>query len=137
MKRAFREFLLVVIPSVLIAVALSALISMALSAERSREWATVRGSYVAQHSACEACGGKPVEVHHVRPFHLWPESELDPKNLIALCKRCHLLIGHLGDYRASNPLVREDAARQLARIKARPYTREDAMRFTQQFSTAP
>ncbi len=129
MKRTLTGFLLFVVPSVLIAVA--------LSAERSSRWPAVREAYVAEHSTCAACGNTPVEVHHVRPFHLWPDSELDPKNLISLCKRCHLLIGHLGDFRASNPLVRDDAARQLARIKARPYTREDTARYARQFSSAP
>jgi len=48
-----------------------------------------------------------------------------------------VLIGHLGDTDAHNPRAREDAARMLARVKARPYTREAAEKFQKQFSIAP
>jgi cytochrome c553 len=108
------------------------------ASERSGQWRGVRDAYVAAHPTCEACGDKDaVQVHHVLPFHLWPEKELDPTNLITLCPRCHIALGHLGDFRAFNPLVRQDAARHLAEVKARPYKREDAARFEKQFATAP
>jgi len=55
------------------------------------------------------CGGtKAVEVHHLIPFSIAPDLELDPHNLITLCERkkyginCHLLVGHLGNYRRFN-----------------------------------
>jgi hypothetical protein len=51
-----------------------------------------------------------VQVHHVRPFHLRPELELDPDNLISLCmaegRHCHLAVGHGGDFKAYNLHVR-------------------------------
>lgn len=49
------------------------------------------------------------------PFHEAPELELEPSNLMTLCERkkyginCHLLVGHLGDYRRINPDVHGDA----------------------------
>jgi len=62
------------------------------------------------------CGGvKKIEVHHIIPFSQNPELELDPNNLITLCEtkkygiNCHLLIGHCGNYRWSNPDVVQDA----------------------------
>jgi len=115
------------------------IVATALAVEgRSGKWSSVRDAYVAAHPTCEACGAKRLPtVHHVLPFHLWPEHELDPANLITLCPTCHLLFGHLGDYKASNPCVREDAARHLAEVKARPYTRDDKAKFIRQFSTAP
>lgn len=111
-----------------------------VAAERSGRWPTVRAACLESHPACEACGCKDeaMNVHHVEPFEYAPERELDPTNLITLCNKhhCHLMIGHLGDYKAFNPNVRDDAARMLKRIKARPYSREDAKKFQAQFQTA-
>jgi 5-methylcytosine-specific restriction endonuclease McrA len=65
---------------------------------------------------CAACGRSDhLEAHHVLPFHLYPQFEMDPRNWIALGRHpdhlnCHLIVGHLGDYEAFNPLVRELAA---------------------------
>lgn len=117
------------------------------AAERSSKWHAVRDAYFAEHSACEACGisgaDADLEVHHILDFRLYPERELDADNLITLCNKhcCHMMIGHLGYHKAFNPCVREDAARHLAEIKARPYTKEDAAKFRKRFSgeyqTAP
>lgn len=72
---------------------------------RSPQWPGVRNKFAAEHPLCECCGAKTQEIHHKHPFHLKPELELDPDNLIALCKRCHLLIGHLGNFQNYNPDV--------------------------------
>ncbi len=115
------------------------LVDAAAAGERSGRWHTVRGAYIAEHSTCEACGGKgspeaPLQVHHVLSYELYPERELDPENLITLCPRCHLVFGHLGDFKAFNPLVREAAARHLAEVKSRPYTKADAAKYRRKFS---
>ncbi len=51
---------------------------------------------------CACCGGtKKIEVHHMKPRHLFPELALVENNLIALCgkgKGCHFHIGHLNSY---------------------------------------
>jgi 5-methylcytosine-specific restriction enzyme A len=79
--------------------------------------------------ACSACGsGKPSLVaHHVKPFHLFPELEMEPENWIALCERparnCHLVFGHLLDWAAYNPMVRQDAASYNVKVARRPYDR--------------
>jgi hypothetical protein len=60
---------------------------------------------------CACCGStKKLNVHHKKPFHLFPELELDLNNLITLCmdKECHLKIGHGGDFKDYNPNVEED-----------------------------
>lgn len=83
--------------------------------KRSSQWSRVRKEYLDQNPKCAVCGGvKSLEVHHKRPFHLHPELELDPSNLITLCEasktfNCHRLIGHLNNYRGWNPDVEKDA----------------------------
>lgn len=81
---------------------------------RSAGWPIVERAQLARQPVCAACGGSRVlQVHHVEPFHLHPELELDPRNLITLCMgpwECHLRIGHGGSFEAYNPHVRADAA---------------------------
>lgn len=84
---------------------------------RSSQWPRVRSEFVRLHPICEACGGiEDLNVHHVEPFHLKPELELDLKNLITLCREHHFRIGHDPDgpwkparpnWSASNPEVRK------------------------------
>jgi len=85
-------------------------------AKRSPRWRTVRREHLKQNPNCACCGGtKSVEVHHIVPFHLAPDMELEPGNLLTLCEakkygiNCHQLVGHLGNYRRWNPAVRSDA----------------------------
>ena len=59
---------------------------------------------------CEICNRKRgLEAHHVVPFHVAPDLELNVDNLIALCRRCHLFVGHLGAWRRVNVSVWSDA----------------------------
>ena len=81
---------------------------------RSPDWRKVRDEHLEKFSECAACGSKKdIQVHHIKPFHLHPELELNPKNLITLCMsskwECHLTIGHGGSFKAYNPNVIEDA----------------------------
>lgn len=86
--------------------------------KRSPKWPTVRKKFLKKVPAC-ACGCTvDLEAHHVIPFHFCillgrPDLELDERNLIVLCDcpqhQHHLLIGHLDDFKTSNPKVREDA----------------------------
>jgi 5-methylcytosine-specific restriction enzyme A len=94
---------------------------------RSAHWPTARKRQLALHPVCELCGGsEDLEVHHIRPFHLHPDLELDPANLITLCEakkggiNCHLAFGHLGNFRSFNVDVETDAAQWAAKIKNRP-----------------
>jgi len=50
------------------------------------------------------------------PFHIEPERELDPANLMTLCQDCHLYIGHLKDWTRHNPHARVDAALMFSRF---------------------
>jgi 5-methylcytosine-specific restriction endonuclease McrA len=88
----------------------------------------VRKKFLRENPACSVCGAKTgkLEVHHILPFHLHPENELNPKNFIVLCENnndganCHLLFGHLGSFRSYNPNVKKDAAIWNKKIKNRP-----------------
>jgi 5-methylcytosine-specific restriction endonuclease McrA len=83
------------------------------SKKRSPKWPKVMHAYLAEHPTCECCGAKKgLNIHHVIPYHLAPERELDPTNLITLCVTghdCHLLIGHAGQFAGTDPFVREIA----------------------------
>lgn len=94
-------------------------------AMRSPMWNEVRRDYMILHPDCEACGRKnsrlsPLQVHHCEPFHIKPELELDPRNLITLCGDCHLILGHLRSFKSFNKDIRADAKVLLEKIKARP-----------------
>jgi hypothetical protein len=82
---------------------------------RSPAWRRVRDDHIAEHPTCAACGGRVrVQVHHVRPYHLYPERELDRTNLVSLCmgrRECHLLVGHGGSWSCYVATVRELAGR--------------------------
>ena len=78
--------------------------------KRSSEWASARKEHLRISPYCAVCGSsKKVRVHHIIPFHIAPYLELDPTNLVTLCENkkyginCHLLIGHLGNFRRTNP----------------------------------
>ena len=82
--------------------------------KRSANWRTIRNEHIENHPTCECCGKKnkiiqPLEVHHKKPFYLNPELELEPTNLITLCRSCHLLVGHLMNYKNYNDKVDSDS----------------------------
>ncbi|HEY0755627.1 MAG TPA: HNH endonuclease [Ktedonobacteraceae bacterium] len=85
--------------------------------QRSPQWSRVAHEHLLHEPACVVCGykGRGLQVHHIKPFHLHPELELDPTNLITLCeingREHHLLIGHLDDWTSYNPIVRDDTHR--------------------------
>lgn len=86
---------------------------------RSSSWASVRRKFVESNPNCVACGStEKLNVHHVKPFHAHPELELEPSNLITLCREHHFRIGHDPDgpwsplkpaWTKSNPFVRKHA----------------------------
>lgn len=86
-----------------------------LDNKRSREWPKVRKAFL-KGKVCSVCGGsKKLEAHHIMPFHVDKSLETDPNNLLALCEglkelNCHLVIGHLLNFRGYNPNVIADAA---------------------------
>jgi 5-methylcytosine-specific restriction enzyme A len=82
------------------------------STKRSPLWSALEKKFLIDHPFCSVCGtNKRLQVHHKVPFHLKPELELDPKNLMTLCmtmeRACHLKIGHGNSFRAYYPKVDE------------------------------
>jgi 5-methylcytosine-specific restriction endonuclease McrA len=68
---------------------------------------------------CEICNRKKgLEAHHIVPFHIAPDLELKPNNLMALCRRCHLFVGHLGGWQRFNINVETDAMLWRAKMLA-------------------
>ncbi len=85
---------------------------------RSDKWPTVRKHHLQLEPLCQWCGSAThVEVHHIAPFHLRPELELEPTNHITLCENdplkadCHYHHGHNGtSWKDFNPAVRAECA---------------------------
>lgn len=91
---------------------------------RSSRWPAVRAAHLKSNPRCAACGTKDrLEVHHIFPFFLHPELELVGTNLLTLCENggnCHLMIGHLKNWKSYNLEVRKDAEVLCRKIQARP-----------------
>jgi 5-methylcytosine-specific restriction endonuclease McrA len=86
---------------------------------RSSDWFNVRKIHLEWFPACAACSSRDkLEVHHVVPFALDRNLELDENNLITLCTHCHLVIGHLRDYKIYNANVKRDAKEFLFKRQA-------------------
>jgi 5-methylcytosine-specific restriction protein A len=94
---------------------------------RSPKWRQVRKAYLADHPRCECCNAeRKIEVHHIRPFHIFPNLELRKFNLISLCDdRCHLVVGHLGSYKSFNHTVRADSRYILKKVFNRTGGQDD------------
>lgn len=92
-------------------------------AARSSRWQTIRKQFLKDHPCCAACGKRSkVEVHHIEPVHTNPDKELDLDNLITLCDSpCHLVFGHLMDYKSWNPSVVRDCMVYYNKYKNKPY----------------
>lgn len=86
---------------------------------RDSGWRKLRNQHIRAHPRCAVCETTAkVEAHHIVPVHVDPSLEMDFTNLITLCRPHHFTFGHLCDWRAHNPTVREDAAVWWARILA-------------------
>lgn len=91
-------------------------------AVRSSEWPLTRRIHLKVEPYCQVCRSTTsLNVHHIKPFHLFPFLELDPQNLITLCDdKCHILFGHLGSFYSYNPSIKEDALLWRNKITQRP-----------------
>jgi 5-methylcytosine-specific restriction enzyme A len=84
-------------------------------ATRSPKWQTIRKNHLEKYPNCMACGrNKKLEVHHIKPVHLFPELELDPENLMTLCADpCHIVFGHFMNFKKWNPDAVLDTSQYL------------------------
>jgi hypothetical protein len=84
-------------------------------ADRHKDWPRIRNEWIRNHPECAVCGrSERLQAHHIIPFHVAPELELEPVNLVTLCTRrkvlnCHLVFGHLGRWTDYNPNCIRDA----------------------------
>ena len=90
---------------------------------RSSGWYQFRKIHIKKE--CCYCGRKgtflkPLQLHHLRPFHLFPEDELNPDNVETFCNECHLREAHLMSYKSFNINVKEKAKIMREEIKNRP-----------------
>lgn len=90
---------------------------------RSPRWRSVRAEHIKNNPTCAACGRKDgLEVHHIVPYHINPDLELEPSNLITLCgKYCHFIFGHYMDWKSWNENVVRDSTLYYAGKIQRPY----------------
>lgn len=81
----------------------------------TRPWAVTKAqrAHVKSNPECAACGSMvKCQGHHVLPYKKFPGSRSDAANFITLCEgvnKCHLRVGHGGDWRFYNPEVMSDA----------------------------
>lgn len=63
--------------------------------------------YRKEHPRCAWCGRPGIEVHHIKPVHLYPELAAEPTNFISLNRKpaCHHVIGHRGSWKEYNLFV--------------------------------
>lgn len=93
-------------------------------AQRSPMWEAKKKEFEKTHpKVCAVCGRtKNIQLHHIAPFHLHPELELESNNLTWLCENnkdvsCHLVFGHFMDFRTKyNPDIRTEAPIWLERL---------------------
>ena len=92
---------------------------------RSSKWPAVRKKWLKLNPVCEVCTRKTkLEVHHIIPFHIKPELELDTNNFITLCESpaacCHYIVGHcaLSWLKYDPSVVRNAAIIKVMRLEA-------------------
>jgi 5-methylcytosine-specific restriction endonuclease McrA len=95
--------------------------------KRSSKWPALRKAFIKTWPQCAVCRSTAkLEVHHIIPFHIEPSLELLESNLITLCENqkngvnCHLLFGHLGNYKSYNKNVKKDCHAWLVKLRLRP-----------------
>jgi len=126
--RVFIAMLIAVL--VLLTIYVSGLVSKLEAADRSSCWNKTREAHIKLFPYCEVCGtSKDLQVHHIKPFHMFPLLECDKDNLVTLCTskywefNCHLIAGHGGNFRSYNRWVMEDIG--ILKVYGRPdYIRE-------------
>ena len=98
---------------------------------RSPQWGKVRAAHLKAQPVCQLCGtSKDLQVHHIKPYHLYPQLELADSNLVTVCTskyygfNCHLQVAHGGNFKWENPWILEDIAK-LKVIASPQYIRDN------------
>jgi len=90
--------------------------------KRNPSWEHDSRLWLKDHNECAATGWTyKLQIHHVLPFHLFPQLEMDESNWIVLTENplfeAHFEIGHNKNWREYNIHVRIDAMMELKRRK--------------------
>lgn len=92
---------------------------------RSPRWREVRNTHIKNNPLCIVCGRKgtllrPNEAHHIIPFTQNPALELDPQNLVTVCREDHLIFAHLRSFKSWNKDIVSDAKIWYNKFITRP-----------------
>lgn len=69
-------------------------------------WQRARAAHLRIEPRCRACGsGDEIEVHHILPYGVDPSLECAADNLVTLCRPCHHVVGHAGNWHTYRPDV--------------------------------
>ena len=85
---------------------------------RSPRWPAFVHQLLRERPLCEGCGRRSETGHHVIPFHVRPDLELDPGNVVPVCPPCPFVVCHGGNWQLYIPTARADLAAHLARVRA-------------------
>lgn len=92
-------------------------------AQHNYEWRKTRNHFFARNPLCAMCSAdKDIQVHHILPWHLYPELRYTTTNLVSLCQPCHFRFGHGRDWKAYNPDINNlavAAQRSLRKVVTR------------------
>jgi hypothetical protein len=73
---------------------------------RDGDWRPTRTQFITKFNRCECCGRMDtLNVHHINPVRWFPQLELEPYNLITLCRKHHFYYGHFGNWKDWNPYI--------------------------------
>jgi 5-methylcytosine-specific restriction enzyme A len=56
---------------------------------KSAAWLKFRREFLAEHADCALCSQSAQHVHHLTPYWLVGDQDLDPSAFAALCNSCH------------------------------------------------
>ena len=99
----------------------------AWGAVRGPLWSKTKREYAKIHpKVCPFCKTtKKIELHHIFPYHLFPQYENSFWNLVWACRDCHFKFCHHLDWSAFNPNVLEDIKWYKEKIENRQYEKTE------------
>jgi 5-methylcytosine-specific restriction endonuclease McrA len=91
------------------------------SVKRHTDWIRLEKAFLYKNPRCVICKSKQrLQVHHKIPLEIDRSKELELSNLVSLCERCHLFVGHLGLWNSWNPDVEKDIEIWKNKFNKRP-----------------
>ncbi len=76
--------------------------------EHDYQWSKLAKTFIKTHNTCVLCTTlKNLEVHHKKPWQLFPDLRYNEKNLITLCRECHFRFGHCLNWKNYNDKIEE------------------------------